>query len=82
METLRLSLEAIESSVTRAGGEPRAVAAAGAAFVLAVAVYVLSGKRQTARVQEHWDEVCRQALQHRDSLQHKVLQNGGGIDEV
>lgn len=85
METLRASLEAIESITTRAGGgERQAVAAAGAALVLAVAMYVLSGnKRQAAHREEHWDAVCQQALQRRDGMQHKVLQgSGGNIDEV
>ncbi|CAM9904681.1 unnamed protein product [Pylaiella littoralis] len=84
METLRASLEAIESITTRAGGgERQAVAAAGVALVLAVAMYVLSGnKRQAAHREEHWDAVCQQALQRRDGMQHKVLQgSGGNIDE-
>eukprot|EP00903_Cladosiphon_okamuranus_P006578 g6426.t1 len=68
---------AFAEALIDANGQCQGVAVAGGVFGLVAALFLLAEKYKTARVQKHWEGVCRETLRHRNNLKHKVLECDG-----
>lgn len=66
----------------KADGHYQGVAVVSGVLILVAVVYTFAEKFQTSRIQKHWEEVCRQTLQRRNSRKHKMLQRDAFTNQV